>query len=272
MMFNKLPLSVQPLFDEYIKLIKANLSDLVYGVYIQGSIALNDYDDLKSDIDYITVLTREPTDEELKKIDYIHNILKKHKNYIVSEGQYTNKKIMSRNQNDHKKRYPRYSDGEFNELNNGYIDPTSLWILKKYGFLVYGHEVKSLSIQVKFNDLISQMDYNLNKYWLSKINYEPELFLEDFWIEFGVLTLCRIWYTLENRNIVSKLQAAKYILDYVDDKWKPIINEAVRIRESTGDSIFSDKQLREDVSVNFIREMIQSCNIEYFESKIEDGI
>lgn len=259
-MLDRLPLSTQPLLTEYINLLKANLGHLIYGVYIQGSIALNEYDEFKSDIDFITVLNREPTEEELSTIISIYNRLRNYDRYNVSEGQYTTIDIISCNHNENKKIYPYYADGELKELNNGHIDATSLWILDKYGFSIYGHEVESLSINLNLNDLRSQMNYNLNKYWLGKINENQELFLEDYWIDFGVLTICRIVYTLENREITSKLKAANYCLTRVDEKWKPIINEAIMVRKDIKYNIFPDKQQRADIAVQFIREMIKSYN------------
>jgi len=263
MMFDRLPLSAQSLFAEYINLIKANLDYLIYGVYIQGSIALNDFDEFKSDIDYITVLNSEPTKEELSIIISIHNRLRNYDRYIVSEGQYTAIEIISGNQNSYKKIYPYYADGELKELNNGKIDATSLWILDKYGFSIYGQEGESLSIVLDFKDLISQMNYNLNIYWLGKINDNPELFLEDYWIDFGILTICRIIYTLENREITSKIKAADYLLARVDEKWKLIINEAIMVRKDIEHTFFPTKQQRAEVAVQFIKEMIQ-LNNKYF--------
>jgi hypothetical protein len=265
-MLNNLPLTVLPLFEEYIDLLESNLGDLVFGVYIQGSIALNDYDDHRSDIDYLTVLVREPTDDELTKIDHIHNTLRHHRKYFVSEGQYTNKYIIENTQSNFAKRYPRYSDGEFKGLKDGEVDATSLWILKRHGFSIYGREVNSIIIHVSFNDLKRAMNFNLNKYWANKVK-DPELFLEDEWIEFGILTLCRILNTLENRNIVSKLQAANHILGIIEDKWRPIIKEAIRVRNGRGESEFKDRKRRADTSVHFINEMIQYCNNKYFASE-----
>ncbi|QSX05631.1 hypothetical protein JYG23_13305 [Sedimentibacter sp. zth1] len=74
------------------------------------------------------------------------------------------------------------------------------WTLKYNGIPIN-------SPNVKWDNIVETMNYNLNSYWKKKL-YEKDIFLSDEWIEFAVLTLCRILYTLDNKSITTKIQSA----------------------------------------------------------------
>jgi hypothetical protein len=53
---NKLPPPVDKILTEYSSRLTAVHHDLIEGIYVTGSVALDDYYSRKSDIDFITVL------------------------------------------------------------------------------------------------------------------------------------------------------------------------------------------------------------------------
>ena len=54
----RIPEPVQPVIKDYVPLIEQRLVGLINGSYIIGSIALGEFNEYFSDIDFITVLSR----------------------------------------------------------------------------------------------------------------------------------------------------------------------------------------------------------------------
>ncbi|WP_343070868.1 nucleotidyltransferase domain-containing protein [Bacillus sp. REN10] len=72
-----IPNEVNSLLLDYTNLLKAELSDVIYGVYLYGSIALSAFDERKSDVDFITILKRSLTNTELDRLSRLHQKVKK---------------------------------------------------------------------------------------------------------------------------------------------------------------------------------------------------
>ncbi|WP_277674507.1 aminoglycoside adenylyltransferase domain-containing protein, partial [Piscibacillus halophilus] len=51
-------------------------------------------------------------------------------------------------------------------------------------------------------------------------------------VEWTVLGLLRQYYTLMEKDIISKLEAGYYGLEILPTKWHPIIQEAINIRKN----------------------------------------
>ncbi len=49
---------------------------------------------------------------------------------------------------------------------------------------------------------------------------------------FGVLTLCRVLYTLHTQEVASKATAAAWAMERVDPRWRPLIGRASQRYES----------------------------------------
>jgi predicted nucleotidyltransferase len=87
-----IPIIVENVLNDYIALVNERLPNMLEGVYIQGSIALNAYVKDSSDIDFITVTNRRLVEEEAEVLSEIHSrIAEKYKNpemdgvYIIWE-------------------------------------------------------------------------------------------------------------------------------------------------------------------------------------------
>ncbi|NOU98367.1 DUF4111 domain-containing protein [Paenibacillus sp. LMG 31456] len=268
-MIPRVPHVILPLLQDYVQLLISQLPEVVYGIYLQGSIVLDGFVPERSDIDFITIVSRNLTPEEINQIDLIHEKLKnKHDYYSVMEGQYTTLDHLRRTADLERERFPKYFYGKCMGLTKGQIDSTALWILKNHGLTLFGPNARGLEINVSWPDLLNAMKYNLHKYWTEKAdNYE--LFLQDNWVDDTVLTLGRIMYTLEHQSVITKDQAGDYLVQMLPTEWHALIYEAMRIRQGKRENgHFPSIDERAARTQSFIKYIVNVCNEQYQLEKV----
>ncbi|BBH23587.1 nucleotidyltransferase [Paenibacillus baekrokdamisoli] len=260
----RIPTEIQPLISDFKDLLQSKLPNAVLGFYLQGSIALRGFNKKRSDIDFLIVVNHELTAGELSIIRDIHEELKqKHEYYMVMEGQYTTLGHLDKTIKKPQELYPNYFYGEYMGLRNGWIDPTSLWITKYHGISVLGPDVNEINIQVDWDDLLLAMKYNLHSYWTDKVK-DYTIFLQDDWVVDTVLTLGRILYTLQNKEMITKEQGGYYLLAVMTNEWHSLINEALRIREGSELEMgFESIEERALHTLRFVLHIIDLCNEKY---------
>ncbi|SFS75267.1 aminoglycoside adenylyltransferase domain-containing protein [Paenibacillus sp. BC26] len=260
-----IPDELTPLMDDFGRLLRLHVPHLVHGLYLQGSIALGGYQSMKSDIDVIVVLNQAVINEEDNaKITAIHEELHaKQPFHLAVEGLYTSLAHLSKNAEPAGETFPRLSHGGKKSLHTGYVDATSAWILKNHGIAVFGPEASELGIVVEWDEIRGAMNYNLNVYWAGKAN-RAELYMDEEWIEFAVLTLARIVYTMEHSSIITKLDAGLYLLQQESNRWHRVVREAVQIRSGgTGGTLYSTDLERAQEVQQFVQTTIAECNAKY---------
>jgi hypothetical protein len=62
--------------------------------------------------------------------------------------------------------------------------------------------------------------------WATHLLAHPEEIRHRGYQSYIVLTLCRILYTLETGEVVSKLKSANWTMETVSEMWKPLIENA----------------------------------------------
>ncbi|NIK75167.1 putative nucleotidyltransferase [Paenibacillus castaneae] len=263
-MNSRIPIEIQPLISDFSRLLRSKLPNAAIGLYLQGSVVLQGFNKDKSDIDFVVVFNHECTEDELLIIQAIHEELKgNHRSYMVAEGQYTTLAHLNKTIHAANDRYPKFYYGQYEGLRNGWLDPTALWIVKYEGIAVFGPEVNELDIVVDWNDLLYAMKYNLHHYWTNKAQ-NVEIFMHDDWIDFTVLTLGRIMFTLQNKSIITKEQGGYYLLKELLPQWHPLIHEALQIRKGAAEiSHFGSKEERAFETQKIIHFIINLCNKKY---------
>lgn len=263
-MVREIPDTLKAVLNEYVFNLKIYFGSKVYGVYIYNSVALGAFDEAKSDIDFITIINEEFTGKEIEALKKLHKQLNARFKFAKRlEGMYIRLKDIGK-LNSEIKPYPYFAD---EKLKIGYYDinPVTWWTLKNYGIGVKSSSISNLNIEVSWKEVVKNMDYNLNYYWKGKLSSKI-IFLSDYWIEFSVLTLCRILYTLKQRDITSKVGAAGEAVKELPDNFQLIVKEALRIRNCSGKkSLYKFRIIRAMEAKKFIEYVIRYCNNEYFQ-------
>ncbi|MCZ3365961.1 aminoglycoside adenylyltransferase domain-containing protein [Methanobacterium veterum] len=79
-------------------------------------------------------------------------------------------------------------------------------------------------------------------------------------VEWGVLGISRLYYTMYEMDIVSKYEAGKYVLEGVPPDFEKILKEALRIRKGESKSYYSSPFKRRKDTLSFMWYMIPQFN------------
>ena len=223
-----IPTPVQPLINAYLQALEP-LRSHFYGIYIFGSIALDAFEELVSDIDVVALTQGEWTTSELAQLKALHTqLLRKYQISKHLEVLYIPLHNLGKC-NGEIAPYPSFYHGKFSPAAYGDLNYITWWTVKNKSIRLLGPERSTIPFEVAWQDVLETMRDNLDGYWASKAK-RPYLFLLDGWIELAVTTLCRILTTIEEEEIITKLVALKRWRDRLPTRWRPLIDEAWCIR------------------------------------------
>ncbi|MCR8845603.1 DUF4111 domain-containing protein [Paenibacillus sp. SC116] len=224
-----LPREVETLLQAFRQQLLIELPNQIYGIYLYGSIALDAYDPINSDIDIVVLLHTDPTESTIQTITHIHqslvsaNPLAKRMDGMFIPIRYLGK------QNDNVPPYLYVTDGKVRK-GKWDLNAVTWWTLKQHGITIYGPECKELLIDLCWDDVVQTLDYNLNHYWKRRSNNSLP-FLQDGIRADAVCTMCRIMFSLEHQQVAPKVKAVRHVLNELPEEWHPLLLESIAIRE-----------------------------------------
>lgn len=257
----RLPEPVQPIIENYTFLTRKHLVDLIHGVYIVGSIALGEFNERFSDIDFVTVLNRRVTSLETEELRKIHQFIEETFPRWKMSGSYVQTRDLGKLDNDLAP-HPHFHDGVFQPAVQNGLNSVTWWELKNHGIPVAGTDPHDLPFTVDWNLLIAEMRANLNSYWQSWTQQPRRIVLlySDWGIQWAVLGILRQFYTFRENSITTKIRAGQYALDCLPRQWHALIYEAINIRQGKNNSSYRFRPGRMVEAVHFLRYIIKSCN------------
>lgn len=270
----QLPVVVQTILKDYIALFHERLPNTLEGFYIQGSIALNAYVNDSSDIDFIAIINRRLSGEEVEVLAEIHSIIASNYQKPEMDGVYVLWEDIGKLEADDNI-YPFYNDGKLSY--GAYFNSITWWILKTNGISILGPEPTALRFEVDPQLLVSYVHENMNTYWAQRIQRIESslgqlLHLSaeeiDFEIEWSILGLLRQYYTLKEHNVLSKLGAGEYGLLHLPEEWHQIIKEAINVRKGAGIEFFTSDEQRIEMALRFSKYIISYCNSSLIQKRI----
>lgn len=243
------------------------LNDNLIGIYLTGSIALGSYIDNKSDFDF-TVAMKEPlTNEQATKLKAIHKSIVKKYSYPKSffDGHFITLSELGKKPNEIEPVIV-CSDGK---IKNGYrgINAVTWYTLKKYGVTVYGLPSSELPFDIDINELRSYVLDNINSYWVKRLSRTSNIFLPmglyalaDSSVEWCVLGISRMLYTLSENDVCSKENAGEYMLLHASEEYHSLLREAIFIRTGKGQKHYKSSFERRSDMIAYMEYMIRECN------------
>ncbi|MGQ3376442.1 nucleotidyltransferase domain-containing protein [Priestia endophytica] len=260
---NKLPETIKPLLHDYIKDMEQRFpNDILVGTYLYGSISLGEFDEEKSDIDFVTVLKRELNQQEAHTLKSIHKELSLHSLGRRMDGIYIPIDGLGKSN----EKLPPYFYCSNGKIKKGYWDVNAItwWMIEQYGIKVYGNEVSDLNIQSKWSSVIENMEYNINSYWINKAK-NAFIFMFDDMVEFCILTISRILSTLEGKKILTKIEGVNKAQDILPQRWNLLLKEGLRLRnDCKSPSLYPSRLKRAKECRAFIAFSHVLCNEKYF--------
>ncbi len=219
---------VNAIIRELFSSITAVLGSQIVGVYLDGSLASGDFDQ-DSDIDFV-VITKEPINaEEFAELQAMHDRIALLDSVwaIQLEGFYISKQAVRRfdpAQPD----YPNIERGPGERLK---LVPHELtWnihrhILRERGITLLGPAPETLIDPITANDLRQTMSVILRG-WAADILNHLEWIQPRGYQSYVVLSICRILYTLEHGDVVSKKAALAWAYGHLEHQWTDLLQRA----------------------------------------------
>ncbi len=220
-------LEVNAILEILLGEIKEILKDLFMGLYLHGSLACGDFNPQTSDIDFLVV-----TDGPVPMRDFCA-LKEMHAGLFTCglawsqklEGAYIPKKDLRRHDPAHAPVPWLGVDGHFalERLGSDWI--LQRWILREKGVVVNGPALHGMIDPVSPDDLRAAVRYSLQEWWSPPFP-SPDRFLSGEYQAYAILTMCRSLYVLENGQVASKPQAARWAMETQGDQWRPLIASA----------------------------------------------
>jgi len=230
----------RPGVNEILNLLLTNikniLQDQFVGMYLFGSLANGDFDE-HSDIDVLVVTDTNISSDSFGALKEMHErIIKLDSPWAIQlEVSYIPQKALRRydpTDNQH----PHMDRGNSEVLH--IMQHDSDWVIQRYvlrerGIVITGPDLTTLIDPVLPNDL-RQAVIDVLPLWINPILDNPSEIKKRGYQSYCVLSLCRMLYTLQNKAILSKPAAAKWAIDVLDIRWKPLIERASIGRQNPG--------------------------------------
>lgn len=208
----------------------------VDGIYVTGSLPMNDFHSGKSDIDFLVLCAALPDRKMAAQLTHIHKVIQKQFPKPDLSGSYVASESMQTGDIHHIKALTwhggimRYGDLE--------MAPVCQQELKTVALTLYGEQAETLPIDVKPDVLCRFLHDNINSYWRKWLKRYSVLLNRGILLwafprltEWAVLGVARQLCTLQTGNIVSKTEAGRYCLEHLPEQYHSVISEAIKIRQ-----------------------------------------
>ncbi|MHB8467970.1 MAG: aminoglycoside adenylyltransferase domain-containing protein, partial [Acidimicrobiales bacterium] len=219
--------AVAPRIDAYLDTVDEAVPGLVTGLYVTGSIALDDYQPAISDIDAVAVCSRPPDLGQCEALADVHaDGPKMDVVYATANDLAADPRTLS---------LPSSILGEFKPTDAFAANPVEWRTLATKAVAVRGGPLDPATIWFDADALRRWNLTNLDDYWVAKTG-EGERIGSEFWArwEFGlqwvVLGIPRLHHTIVTNEIISKSAAGAYALGITDEQWHDVVRAAIALR------------------------------------------
>lgn len=256
---------IRSIVNDYIQQVEAADPGLLAGFYIYGSVTLGDYSLALSDIDFVAVISEELDSRQLALLAEVHRAVAARFRKPDMNGIYVTPRQLGKLPHEIPP-FPYYYNNRL--YKSGYFECNRVtWTeLKESGIRIIGLPPSMLEYEVDWNDLLLDMRDNLNSYWRNWVAQSAKLWsvkglalTRRGAVEWGVLGISRLYYSFRERKITAKAGAGQYMLRHVDERWHPIIQEAIHYRRGFPSSYPSIFKRRSD-ALNYMLFMMEECN------------
>ncbi|HRI83507.1 MAG TPA: DUF4111 domain-containing protein, partial [Opitutaceae bacterium] len=202
------------------------------GVYLHGSLAVGDFDERDSDLDFLVVVGEPLAEAEVAGLQAMHDRLHDFEAPWAQhlEGSYLPKALLEQ---------PEavgvtplwYLDNGWRELTQSVHDNSWVvfWILHRYGITVAGPEAKTLFGPVPADRLRREV-LAVMKNWGGDMRKDPAMISSVWYQSFAVISFCRMLQTLRTGEIHSKKTGVHWAQAELEPRWAGLIQRAWKER------------------------------------------
>lgn len=222
---------INALLDELLHGMKAILNEELIGFYLEGSLALGDFDPATSDIDFIAAVARPLSTATFDELAAMHRQMRDSGQPFATEmeGSYIHLAALRRHDP---------ADAVFPNLERGsdevlkYKEHHSDWVIhrhivREHGIVLFGPPAATLIDSVSADDIRAATGEVLRSWWGTPAAVEYICAAPPGGLAFIALTMCRALYALEYGAVVSKPVAGRWALATLDARWHTLIGRSL---------------------------------------------
>lgn len=222
---------VNALLDRLVSGVRAALGDALIGVYLYGSLALGDFDPASSDIDFLVVTDGPLPPEAVARLAAMHAEIAASGSPWARrlEGSYFPAAAIRRHDPANAVHPSIGVDWDFGLHPHRADWDVQRHVVREHGAALRGPSPDTLIDPVSADTLRATMVKNTREYWAAQLDGPaPEWLRTREYQAFAVLTMCRVLYTLEHGDVVSKPVAAAWASSELGDPWRAMIARSLR--------------------------------------------
>ena len=261
---------LREVLDIFVSEVETELAENLVGIYLVGSLASGDFD-LDSDVDFLVVINTELTESNQKRLQEVQIKVHEIDCYPAKhlEGSYIS--IVDLND------WSIVGKKKLFYFDNGSITPEQSvhdnnwhvrWILRERGITLAGPEPQTIVRPIPNAELLGEMRTSLHQIMLiyeEALQQPLNFFKSQFGQSFVVLTYCRMLHTLHTGEVQSKKAGAEWAKEYVEPKWRKLIDRAWDDREGVRFGVKigqrADEQLLEE-TLEFVQYAVARVDAE----------
>lgn len=221
--------SVAARLARYRALMERHGSVPLDGLYLVGSIALDDFQPGWSDIDFIAVTAEPLSSNALDVIETVHRTLAREPGPAL-DGFYLDRSRLGLPP-DPAATLPFELAGHFHRRTACFeANPVTWATWHDHGVPILGPPPKDLGLSIDPAALIEFERDNLDRYWIDWVVSRWAGPADSMVASWGVLGVLRLAHVLATGAVASKTAAGHWALSRFARSWRPIVEEALETR------------------------------------------
>lgn len=227
------------------------LGKQLISLYLTGSLTYGDFDPGSSDIDFLAVLTKELSGEQLHDITGLHERIGKADPRWAKrlEGSYITLDMIATKNRPEKAR-PYVNAGVIHHYRYGNEWTVNLYALQECGVALVGPLPQQIFPHVDIRDVRAASRQDLIEEWLPKLA-DPDAFHlpgydSDHLRAYAALTMCRILHRATHDGVASKRVASQWVKETYGAPWRSLVEQAENWRH--GKAMATDQEVKEFIA------------------------
>ncbi|TQN32717.1 nucleotidyltransferase-like protein [Haloactinospora alba] len=257
---------VQTLTEAFLHNVDAESPGLVEGLYLTGSVALDDFRPHTSDVDFVVVTSRSPSGSDREALRRAHSRTRAQVPRPQFNGIHVTWEDLTR---DPMSCGPVVSvlGGKFRKGSGADVNPATWHILAERGVTVRGPLPVELAVWDEPESLRAWALGNLDEQWRrwrakagKLVSPRGLAALGSLAPSWSVLSVSRVHFTLRTGEITSKSAAGMYALHAFPERWQRIVNECLRIRrDGRRPSLYENSLARRRAALDYIEMVLDDA-------------
>lgn len=228
-----IPESVQVPVEKYLRLADRDLPEKILAFYVVGSLALNDYQEGLSDIDFVAVCDGPVSAKEMKKIEGLHGDLAAEFDKPDFDGVYVTPEQLRLAPDG--TGIASYQDKKLRTARAFNANPVTWHLLGSCPVVIRGNPKPA--VYANTAELKEWCKGNVGGYWKSWTDKANQKLMnpieaDDVNIIWGVLGITRLHATIATGDVISKSGAAAYAKQVFESKWHEIVERVASARKN----------------------------------------